>query len=279
VLTGATPASPSRSTRPTITGTAESGSTVTLYAGPCTGTSTASGTAAQFASPGIQLTIPANATTPIHAKATDAAGNVSACSAPIAYTSDTTAPAAPTLTDTAPASPSNARHPKVLGAAEAGSTVTLYPTSDCTGTPLVHGSATALASPGIAITAPADTTTQISATTKDKAGNVSRCSNAITYVEDSTAPSKPTITGATPAPPSTSTTPTITGTAQPGATVTLYAGPCSGTPAATGTAAAFASPGIQITIPAHATTQLHATATDAAGNKSACSAAFAYHST
>ncbi len=46
---------------------------------------------------------------------------------------------------------------------------------------------------------------------------------------------------------------------------------CTGTPAATGTAAAFASPGLTVTVAAGSTTTFRATATDGAGNASACS--------
>ena len=46
---------------------------------------------------------------------------------------------------------------------------------------------------------------------------------------------------------------------------------CSGSVAATGSAAAFASPGLTVSVANDSTTTFHATATDAAGNTSACS--------
>jgi hypothetical protein len=42
--------------------------------------------------------------------------------------------------------------------------------------------------------------------------------------------------------------------------------------AATGTAAAFASPGLEVSVPDNSTTRFRGTATDKAGNVSACSA-------
>ena len=83
---------------PVITGTAESGSTVTLYDTNGTtvlGTTTATGgawsiTASTLADGGHTLT----------AKATDAAGNVSNASSPLAVTIDTTAPASVALSAT-----------------------------------------------------------------------------------------------------------------------------------------------------------------------------------
>ena len=105
------------------------------------GSPLASGTAATFSGAGITTPVPGDQTTNLRATATDAAGNTSACSAALAYTEDSTAPAAPTLTDTDPDSPANDNNPEVKGSAEAGSTVRIYSTSDCSGTPLASGTA------------------------------------------------------------------------------------------------------------------------------------------
>ena len=81
-------------------------------------------------------------------RAKDPAGNIDPTPATRAFTVDTQAPAAPSLTGTSPASPANANSPKVLGSAEAGSTVRIYSTSDCSGTQLASGTAAALGEPG-----------------------------------------------------------------------------------------------------------------------------------
>ena len=47
------------------------------------------GSAAQFASPGIGISVPDNSTTAIRASARDAAGNVSPCSSPFTYVEST----------------------------------------------------------------------------------------------------------------------------------------------------------------------------------------------
>ena len=72
-----TPASPANNNDPRITGTAEVGSTVNVYAtNDCTGGSVASGTAAAFSTPGLNPPdVADNSTTSYTAKATDAAGN------------------------------------------------------------------------------------------------------------------------------------------------------------------------------------------------------------
>jgi hypothetical protein len=75
----------------TFTGTAEAGSTVSLYAQTaCGGSVVATTTGGSYTFTGVALT--ANATTTFSAKATDAAGNASPCSSNLAVTHDTIAP-------------------------------------------------------------------------------------------------------------------------------------------------------------------------------------------
>jgi hypothetical protein len=98
------------------------------------------------------------------------------------FTVDTEAPAAPRITDTDPNSPANDNAPEVKGSAAAGTTVRLYKTAGCP----ALGSAAKFASPGITATVADNTTTAFRARATDAAGNVSPCSAAFTYVEDST---------------------------------------------------------------------------------------------
>jgi hypothetical protein len=102
---------------------------------------------------------------------------------------DTTPPAEPTLSATDPVSPANDNAPRVMGAAEADSTVSLYTDASCSGVPAATGSADDFASPGLAIAVDDDSSTTVRATATDAAGNTSACSaSTVTYVEDSTAP-------------------------------------------------------------------------------------------
>ncbi len=269
------PASPANNNNPVISGTAEAGSTVKLFTNSsCSGGPTATGSAATFASPGIPVTVPDNSTTTFYASATDAAGNTSPCSTGVAYTEDSAPPAAPTGLTSSPTSPANNNSPKILGGAEAGSTVKIYTDAACTaGNLAATGSATTFASPGIAVSVSDDTTTTFHATATDAAGNTSTCSSSnVTYVEDSTAPSAPTGLAVSPTPPANNNNPVISGTAEAGSTVKLFTNSsCSGSPAATGSAATFASPGIAVTVADNTTTTFYTTATDAAGNTSTCS--------
>ncbi len=84
-LEGTTPVSPAASTSPAVFGEAEEESTVKLYANAsCTGEPVAHGSAAQFASPGIGVTVGVGETASFWATA-DAEGFVSPCAGPIVY--------------------------------------------------------------------------------------------------------------------------------------------------------------------------------------------------
>lgn len=88
---------------------------------------------------------------------------------------------------------------------------------------------------------------------------------------DGSPPEQPTALSSTPSSPSDDNAPRITGTAEEGTTVRVYSTPdCSGEPAATGSAADFASPGLTVTVPDNSTTTFRATSTGAGGT-SPCS--------
>jgi hypothetical protein len=88
-----------------------------------------------------------------------------------------------------------------------------------------------------------------------------------------TPPAAPTLTGTDPVSPANANNPGVKGDAEAGSTVRLYTdASCSGDPAATGSAAGFASPGLPVAVADDTSTTVRATATDEAGNTSACSA-------
>lgn len=90
-------------------------------------------------------------------------------------------------------------------------------------------------------------------------------------------PSVPQLTSTDPASPNPSGTPRIRGAAEAGSTVRVYAGAgCTGAPVATGSAAELGSPGIRVDVGEGVTAAFSATATDAAGNTSPCSASISY---
>ncbi len=85
-ITDTDPDSPANNNLPRVKGNAISGPTVRLYTtAGCTGPPVASGSAAQFASPGLSAPVADNTTTSFRADSIDPAGNVSRCSAPFTY--------------------------------------------------------------------------------------------------------------------------------------------------------------------------------------------------
>ena len=91
-ITDTDPNSPANDNAPEVKGSAEAGTAVRLYksAGCTAGTTVGVGSAAKFASPGITASVPDNTTTAFRARATDAAGNSSPCSAAFNYVEDST---------------------------------------------------------------------------------------------------------------------------------------------------------------------------------------------
>ena len=106
----------------------------------------------------------------------------------------------------------------------------------------------------------------------DALGNTDPSAASRSFTVDTEAPAEPGFTATVPASPANDNTPLIKGSAGEG-TVRIYAGAdCSGPVAGEGGAAGFADPGIEVSVPDDSTTEFHATATDAAGNSSGCSA-------
>ena len=95
--------------------------------------------------------------------------------------------------------------------------------------------------------------------------------------KDLVPPSAPQLSSTDPASPSLSGAPRVLGNDEVGSTVRVYAGSaCAGAPVATGSAAELRSPGIAVDVAEGLTASFSATATDAAGNTSTCSAPISY---
>ncbi|MBG7009622.1 Ig-like domain repeat protein, partial [Pseudomonas aeruginosa] len=223
----------------TITGTAEAGASVTLTDGNGNpiGQVTADGSGNWTFTP----TTPLPNGTVVNATATDPSGNASA---PASVTVDAVAPATPVV------NPSNGT--TLSGTAEPGSTVTL---TDGNGAPIgqvtADGSGNWSFTPSTAL----PNGTVVNATATDPSGNTSP--GASTTV-DSQAPAAPLVD------PSNGTT--ISGTAEPGASVTLTDG--NGNPIGQVTADGSGNWSFTPTTPLADGTVVNATATDAAGNTS-----------
>ncbi|MDU7760121.1 MAG: Ig-like domain-containing protein, partial [Enterobacter asburiae] len=264
----------------TISGIAEAGSTVTIREGNVILGTAVADSQGNFS---LTLTPPKINSEILTADATDTAGN----------TSPTTSAAAPDITP--PQTPvivsviddvqattgsvaqnglTNDRAPTVNGTGEAGSTITIYNGSDVLGTVVVSSSGQWSFTPPSPLT---DGTYVLTATATDPAGNPSGLSDSWTINVDGTAPGAPVIsqvvddvpgrTGSLDINETTNdATPTLSGTAEPNATVTLRVdGVAIGTTVANGLGVWIFTPDTPIAEGPHTLT---AVATDAAGNTS-----------
>ena len=264
-------------TLPVITGTAETGSTVTVtVAGAMYTTAATNGTWSldlSTATPnnGI-VSLDPNGPNNLSATATDAAGNVSAATSQT-LTVDTTPPAAPVFTS--PDLTNTTTPPLITGTAEPGSTVTftgggaIYAViTQPDGTWSVNTSSAVPTSGSFALLP--DSSTPFSATATDAAGNSSAAGTQMLTI-DTTAPDAPAFTSAN---LTSNTTPSIAGTAEPGSTVTvIVAGAVYSTTATNGAwvvnLASDTPVAGSLSLNDNGDNVVSATATDAAGNLSA----------
>lgn len=270
------PRSPANDNTPLVLGTAEPGSTVRLFADPgCSAPidgEAATDAGGQFR---IPVLVPDDSDSTFFAQSTDRAGNVSPCSQTAAsYSERSRAPSMPVLTNTSPPSPGRTTTPAVRGAADDGTTVRLFTDPACT-LLAAEGTAAALGT-GLSVLVAPNGTTELHGTATDRAGNTSACSSTfVAYRHDDQPPAAPRLTATSPRSPSSNTAPTLSGTAEAGTVVAIYASEsCSGAPRASGTVTAGGTFRIPVTLSAGSL--FTAAAVDAAGNTSPCSASLAY---
>ncbi|WP_443189828.1 Ig-like domain-containing protein, partial [Methylobacterium sp. Leaf94] len=162
---------------PTITGTAEAGSTVTISDnGTVLGTAVADTNGVFSFTPAADLVQGSNVLT---VTVRDLAGNVSAPSAAVALTIDSLAPGAPVIT--AAAGLTNDATPTITGTAEAGSTVTISDNGTVLGTAVADPNGVFSFTPGADLAQGANSFT---VTARDLAGNVSAPSTAVALTID-----------------------------------------------------------------------------------------------
>ncbi|MBG6873016.1 BapA prefix-like domain-containing protein [Pseudomonas aeruginosa] len=223
-----------------LSGTAEPGSSVTLTDG--NGNPIGQTTADANGNWSFTPSTPLPDGTVVNVVARDAAGN---SSPPASVTVDAVAPATPTV------DPSNGT--TLSGTAEPGATVTL---ADGNGNPIGQVTADGSGNWTFTPSTPLPNGTVVNATATDPSGNAS---SPASVTVDAVAPATPVVN------PSNGTT--LSGTAEPGATVTLTDG--SGNPIGQVTADGSGNWSFTPTTPLPNGTVVNATATDASGNTSA----------
>lgn len=269
-------------TTPTLTGTAAANATITIYEnGQPVGTATANGSGAWSFTPSTPL---ANGSHTWTATATDAAGNVSPASSGFTLVVDTTPPNAPVISQAiddvgsitgalSSGQTTDDTVPRLVGTSEPFATVNIYEGATLVGT----GTADASGSWSILLnTTLATGAHSFTARATDAAGNTSVPSATFSLTIDTTPPAQPSLSSivddvgnaATPIANGGLTNdaqPTLTGTAEAGATVKIFDnGVQIGSVTATGGAWSF-TPTTPLANGQHSLTF---TATDAAGNAS-----------
>ena len=222
-----------------LSGTAEPGSSVTLTDG--NGNPIGQTTADANGNWSFTPSTPLPDGTVVNVVARDAAGNVSS---PASVTVDAVAPATPTV------DPSNGT--TLSGTAEPGSSVTL---TDGNGNPIGQVTADGSGNWTFTPSTPLPNGTVVNATATDPSGNAS---SPASVTVDAVAPATPVVN------PSNGTT--LSGTAEPGATVTLTDG--NGNPIGQVTADGSGNWSFTPGTPLANGTVVNATATDASGNTS-----------
>ncbi|WNG13998.1 adventurous gliding motility protein AgmC [Cystobacter fuscus] len=243
---------------PVITGTAEAGTTVTVYLdGSAVGTAPVN-TLGNWSFTTAELT---DGTYAVKVTATDVAGNVGPESNTRTFRVDATAPSAPVLTAPADGALVNTRVNVISGTAEVGTTVTVYLNGSVVGTAPVDGagawSFTTAELP--------NGTYAVKATATDAANNTSPESNTRTFRVDATAPAAPVITAPDDGALVNTRINIIMGTAEVGTWVTVY---LNGSSVGTAPVDSVGNWSFRTARLEDGTYAVTASATDAAGNDS-----------
>ncbi len=287
---------------------------ITVYAedGTCSdpGSIVAEGTAAELEEPGLQVTkdVTAGVETLFFAKQTDPSdpANPSKCSNGIGYRHVDGPPGPPVFTGTDPSSPADDNFPNLIGHADVQTTIEIYDTSNCAGTPLASGSVAAFEKSGIEVHVADNSTTTFHAKAKI-AEYSSTCSiSGVDYQEVSAAgeepggenpggegpggespggggqggPTAPNPPGRPPAPTlrtvpgyaANDNTPTVTGKAPGAGIVQVYGSAgCRGPVLAQGPAGQFTGPGFGVQVANDTVVTFYGISIDGGNDRSLCS--------
>ncbi len=213
-VTAVNPASPADDNLPHIIGSADPGSTVSIFTNAgCSGSPVGEGSATIFADGGIQVGVADNSATTFYARASWAE-LPSACSSTAVTYQEITGPpvtppgggegasggtgggAGPAPSSKPPAAPklrtvpggrSNNSTPLVTGSTSGAVLVRIYKNAPCSGHPVAAGTPTQF-SEGFAVPVAEDATTRFYGDAVSADGKISDCSDPASYTEDSSPP-------------------------------------------------------------------------------------------
>lgn len=265
-------------TRPTLSGTGEAGTTISIYNGSAlVGTAQVQANGSWSFTPSTSL---GAGVWNLTATATDAAGNTSAASEIRSFTIDTVYDGTGPITGNLSSGQiTDEARPVISGTREANTTIRLYDNGTLLAEIPADNSSSWRYTPDASLATGNHVITVIAV---DAAGNASPVSDSVNFVVDTTPPLTPVITSVSDdQAPGLGTiangqntndpTPTFSGTAEAGATITLYE---NGTVIGTTTAQPDGAWSVSTSTLASGTHVITAVATDAAGNSSPNSTAF-----
>lgn len=248
-------------TRPVITGSGEAGATVTVEVdGTTLGTAVVDGAGRWTFAPAADLTDGPHS---VSATQTDPAGNTGPASAAVSFTVDTVAPSAPVVLAPGDGSVSNDTTPTYQGSGEPGATVQVSVDGAPVGQATVDGAGTWSLTPA---TPRAPGVHIVTATQTDPAGNLSPVSGQNAFTIDTQPPAAPILVNPADGSITNDTTPVVTGTGEPGATVVVS---IDGTVVGSAVTTLGGSWSLQLNVPlSEAVHSASAIQTDPAGNPS-----------
>lgn len=277
--------------RPTLSGTGEPGTTITIYDnGKAIGSVKVDGEGKWTFTPSTALTEGNHALT---ATATDTSGNTSPASGAVSFVVDTLAPQAPVITSVsddvnpgtgaiANGGSTNDQRPTLTGTAEANATLNLYDKGVLVGTVKADASGKWMFTPGNTL---GEGSHQFTVKATDAAGNTGPASGGFTLIVDTTGPVIPVLgsvtddTGTIKGPLTSGQVtddprPTFTGTGEAGTVITFYdKGAYLGQTTVAANGQWTFSPTANL---GEGTHQITLTSTDTAGNTTPASGSFSF---
>jgi hypothetical protein len=255
----------------TVKGTAEANAIVSLYLNANCG-----GTAAETISANaegrfeVTVNLAVNARTSFSAKARDAAGNTSPCTAPaLTVDHDNKVPVVMSWSVEGALSGS-ATSVTLRGTTEGTARVSLFAAERCEGTPVAEQAASATGDFSFVAEALANQTSRWTVRVTDAAGNEGCSGLTVSYTHDGVAPAAPVMTSTLPT-SGTSQSLSFSGTAEPGSTVRLWLNAtCSGSPWGSSVVPSSGGWGFSAWATRNATTQASVRAEDPVRNLSEC---------
>lgn len=278
-VAGTHPASPANDNQPFIYGIADAWTTVRVYRDPeCIPPALGAAAAGGDGVWQVSGWVPDDSETPLFVRATGRDGASSPCAATLTYVEDSTPPSPPSELLLDPSGPSPDPQPALAGVAEPGATVVAYRLAGCLGPAASSGISQADGRFELPLPVALDVTSRVSARARDAAGNLSECSDWLTYDHDGTPPAEPVVTGTEPEGVTSTPFIVVTGTAEPHSLVHIHPDPaCEEASLGEDYASPAGDFAVQVALPGTGFFHLHAQAQDALDQRSRCSTTFGLH--